>query len=140
MYMYFGKDHKYTDINDARCTSFFKSPDPKLNHRILSRGALLEHVKRSAYQAGWLWAECLANVILPDPTLWGWKLHTESQITESHNKYVPRWETNETKESNIDAVTATCSCKTNHCPNCMCGTSGKKCLEYCKCQRMCKNV
>ena len=31
LYMYFGKDHKYKGINDARCISIFKSPDPKLN-------------------------------------------------------------------------------------------------------------
>ena len=50
--MYFGKDHRYTDINEAMCPSFFKSPDPKLKGTVLSEDALLEDIKQSAYQAG----------------------------------------------------------------------------------------
>ena len=134
LFVYFGKDHKYTDINDARCTSFFKSPDPKLKETILSRDALFEHVKRSTYQAGWLWKECLVNVILPDPRLWGWKTNTGSHIT-----YIPQWETN-TATVKLETIISICSCKTNRCTACKCGTASKKCLIYCNCQRKCKNV
>ena len=136
MYLYFGKDNTYTDIDEARRISFFKSPDPKLNQTILSRGALLEHAKRAAYQAGWLWRECLTNVILPDPHLWGWKLDESSLII----RYLPRWQLVEVTEPNIDAVTSICSCKTNRCVRCKCGASRRKCLEYCNCQRNCNNV
>ena len=52
LYVYFGKNHRYTGINEARCTSFFKSPNPKLKDTVSD--ALIEHIKRSAYQAGWL--------------------------------------------------------------------------------------
>ena len=135
LFVYFGNDHKYTDINDARCSSFFKSPDPKLKETVLSRDALFEHSKRSSYQAGWLWKECLVNVILPDPELWGWKINIASRL-----KYIPRWETDATSTTDIETVISICSCKTNRCINCKCGTSHKKCLAYCKCQRMCKNV
>ena len=135
MHLYFGKDHMYTDINDARLISFFKSPDPKLNQTILSRGALLEHAKRSAYQAGWLWKECLTNVILPDPQLWGWKLDNNPRT-----QYVPCWRTLGVTEPNIDAVISICGCRTNRCIRCRCAISGRKCLEYCNCQRNCINM
>ena len=105
LYLYFGKDHKYIDINEARCTSFFKSPDPKLRETILSKDALLEHIKRSAYQAGWLWKECLYNVILPDPEIWGWKMYFESCT-----KYFPRWQ-REDSIITIQDVVSTCGCK-----------------------------
>ena len=47
LYVYFGKDHIYTDINEARYTSFFKTPYPKLKDAVLSKDALLGYIKRS---------------------------------------------------------------------------------------------
>ena len=47
LYVYFGKDHSYTDINEARCASFFKSPEPKLKDMVLLKDALNEHIKQS---------------------------------------------------------------------------------------------
>ena len=41
-----------SDINEARFTLFLKPPDPKLKDTVLSKDALFEHIKRSAYQAG----------------------------------------------------------------------------------------
>ena len=64
MFVYFGKCHRFSDINDAWIVSFFGSPDPKLRETVLSRNGLLKHIKRSAYQAGWLWRECLSNITL----------------------------------------------------------------------------
>ena len=81
-----GKDRRYTDINQARCTSFFKSSDLKLKDMILSKDALLEHMKRSAYQVGWLWRECFDNAVLPGPVVWGYKSYFELCT-----KYFPRW-------------------------------------------------
>ena len=86
LYVYFGKNHRYTDINEARCTSFFKSPDLKLKDTVLSKDALIEHIKRSAYRAGWLWRESFDNVVLPGPERWGWKPYFELCT-----KYFPRW-------------------------------------------------
>ena len=36
-YMYFGNNHRYTDINEARCTSFFKSLNPKLKDTVYQK-------------------------------------------------------------------------------------------------------
>ena len=134
LYLYFGKDHGYSSINDARCKSFFRSPDPNLRETILSKEALLEHIKRSTYQAGWMWRECERNIVLPDPALWGWKT-----FSEQFSRYFPRWQENESV-TNIFEVLATCGCKTSICKNCKCRSMGEKCLDFCKCKRKCKNV
>ena len=60
VYVYVGKDHRNTEINEAKCTWFSKSPDPELKDTVLSKDVLLEHIKRSA-----LWREHLDNVVLP---------------------------------------------------------------------------
>ena len=72
-YMYFGNNHRYTDINEARCTSFFKSLNPKLKDTVLSKDTLLEHKKQSTYQVGWICRKCFNNVALPVSELWDWK-------------------------------------------------------------------
>ena len=110
------------------------SPDPKLRETILSRDGLLEHIKRSAYQAGWLWRECWLNITLPNPVLWGWKTNSEDIDTFS-----PQWQQS-APETTIEDVLTMCGCKTDSCKNCKCGTLGEKCLAFCKCQRKCKNV
>ena len=133
-YVYFGKSHRFSDINDDRIVSFFGSPDPKLRETVLSRNGLLEHVKQSAYQAGWLWRECLLNIILPIPALWGWKPNSENVDTFS-----PQWQQS-ASETTIEEVLTTCGCKTDSCKNCKCGILGEKCLAFCKCQRKCKNL
>ena len=134
IYVYHGSNHRFTDINDARIVSFFQSADPKLRETILSSDAHLEHTKRSAYQSGWLWAECVANINLPNPLLWGWKMNPQNT-----DKYLPLWESTSTS-SRIEVVLTTCGCKTDSCKNCECGTLGEKCLTFCKCQRKCKNT
>ena len=34
LHVYFGIDHRYNDIKEARCTPFFKSPYPKLKDTV----------------------------------------------------------------------------------------------------------
>ena len=129
--MYFGrgKDHKYTDINEVSCTSFFKSRDPKLKDTVLSKNTLLEHIKRPAYQTGWLWRECFNNV-----ELWGWKPSFKLCA-----KYFPRWQQPDF-QTTIKDVVATCGCKTSKCVNYKCGCLGKKCLDFRKYQRKCQSI
>ena len=111
-----------------------ESADPNIRGTILSRNALLQHIKISVYQSGWLWAECLANINLPSPTLWGWKMDSENVI-----KFFPLWQMSTSNALSMEVVLTTCGCKTDNCKNCKCGTLGEKCLKYCKCNRKCKN-
>ena len=133
MSVYFGKEHTYTDINEACHISFFKTPDPKLSQTVLSRRAFCEHAKSATYQSGWLWRECVTNVILPDPQLWGWKL-----VDDTH--YIPLWHFPEGTEPNIDSVISICGCRTTRCVRCKCATSDRKCLEYCNSRWSCLNL
>ena len=43
----------------------------KLKMLIISYDGLLNHIKRSALKADWLWKECVHNVVHPSPTEWG---------------------------------------------------------------------
>ena len=46
--------------------------------------ALLQHVRRAAYQAGYVWSQALVPVpVLPSPALWGW--------LTSHSGWKPFW-------------------------------------------------
>ena len=50
-----------------------------------SKAALIEHVKRAAYQAGHVWGQsCVAQQNLPNPSDWGW-------TKEASDRWVPFW-------------------------------------------------
>lgn len=97
----------------------------------LSRDALLEHIKRLVFGAGWLWKECFGNVVLPGPELRVWKTYFDL-----FTKYFP-W-CQQDYQTTIEDVVSTCRCKTRNCMNCRCGGLGKKCLNFCKCQWKCQ--
>lgn len=74
---------KITSLTELRLKYFFKSSDPKLRSLIISNDGLINHIKPSALQAGWLWKQCEHNVVCPDPTKWGWN--------RSDNKCTAKW-------------------------------------------------
>ena len=61
---------KYLSIDDARLKSFLRSPAPDLRLMIISHSSLIQHIKCSALQAGWVWKACESNINVPDPTTW----------------------------------------------------------------------
>ena len=103
MEVYFDQLHEYTDINGARLNSFFKSVDPNLRSIILSESALLQHTKRSAFQAGWVWRDCLHNLKLPSPTTWGWKMTSDLLL-----RFYPLWR-RKNYHSVVEDTIVTCS-------------------------------
>ena len=112
-----------------RLTHFQRSTDNDVRKLPMSRPALLEHTRRACFQAGYLWMECVRNVTLPDPTLWGWQRHEGSLI--------PKWQSDE--PSDIGSVLSTCSCKTNICKTCSCAKENLPCIPGCNCRRSCQN-
>ena len=73
-------------VNEAR-KHLFSQKGRSMNHLPPTQGALVEHVKREAYQAGHIWAQMLVAVPkLPYPSEWGWEQNTnggwEVQWTE----------------------------------------------------------
>ena len=71
--IYYPKKLNLEGLNKERLRHFKRQADTNLRIIPLSKLGLIEHTKRACLQGGWLWRECLHNVLLPDPTLWGWK-------------------------------------------------------------------
>ena len=113
-----------------RILKFECNPDNDLRKLPMSRPGLLQHVKRSCYQAGYIWRECNENIDLPDLTLWGW-------CRQEGNILVPKWQDIPTIE--IPPLIDTCSCKTGLCKTCKCSKAKFPCLPFCLCRRACSN-
>ena len=111
-------------MDEAHLNYFFKSPDPKLRLLILSQKALFQHTLRSALTAGWIWIGCTTNIIIPDPTRWGWIQSSESSV-----RYYPNWQDG---GFDINNVVVVCGCKSNKCSQ-----KHLQCIEFCGCQRKC---
>ena len=103
------------------------------NLRLLppSKAGHFEHIKRAAFEAGWVAYQCKENVDLPSPELWGWKL------TENGN-FLPKWQEIESRIDPERLVTVTCSCIKAKCSSCQCSRLGIGCITFCKCQRQCQ--
>ena len=91
-----------------------------------SRDALLQHLLRSAFQAGWLWGNSLLQLPCPLVVEWGW--------TADEEELFIKWSTVSIGDT-LSRVTGVCSCRTNKCTSCSCAARGMKCLIYCKCLR-----
>ena len=120
---------KCLSIDDARLKSFLRSPAPDLRSMIISRSGLIQHIKCSALQAGWVWKGCKSNINIPDPTTWGWLCLSLNPLT-----YCPKW-----CETLVDIKKCilACSCKSFKCNNCKCAKEKVSCIEYCGCERKC---
>ena len=112
---------------------FIKYPPIPTNHPftwlsfIPSNQGLIEHVKRSAFHAGWLWRECQLNPDYPLITDWGW--------VKEETRFFPKWCF---EYKSLDLVIITCSCKEDgKCNRRKCSLSKQSCLEFCHCQRHC---
>ncbi len=60
------------EVNHARKQIFAQS-SRSFEYLPPTKAALLEHIKRATYQAGYVWGQCLmAEQVLPSPGSWGW--------------------------------------------------------------------
>ena len=78
--IYYPKKLNLEGLNKEWLRHFKRQADTNLRTIPLSKLGLIEHTKRACLQGGWLWRECLHNVLLLDPTLWGWKKSVEGLI------------------------------------------------------------
>ena len=113
-----------------RLNKFQKSSDDDLRKLPQRREALSQHVKRSCYQAGYLWQESLLDFPLPDPTEWGWKY-------DEINGHTPQW-LEILSSIDLEKFVTTCSCKSGKCKLCKCAKLNTACIRMCGCDRKCE--
>lgn len=95
-----------------------------------TQGALVQHIRRAAYQAGHIWGQS----IIPSPeevspSEWGWK-------KDSTGDWQPLWsllpEANKFCQELLK-----CGCTVQCQGNCKCLKNGLKCTAFCKCLGKC---
>ena len=96
-----------------------------------TRNALLQHVKRTAYQASHIWGQALiASPLVPSPRYWGW-------ITDS-GEWRPLCTTlPEITKSCQELVK--CGCKKGCRGGCGCRRVSLRCTTLCACPEECEN-
>lgn len=98
-----------------------------------TRDALLQHVKRAAYQSGYVWSQCLVvKPTLPNPSEWGWSL--------INDVWQPLWITQSVADGFCQELLR-CGCKTG-CKTrlCKCVRSNLKCTALCGCGGECRSL
>ncbi len=118
-------------VNDAR-QHMFAQGNRKLNNIPPTAGALEQHVKRAAYQAGHVWGQAfIPTPILPSPENWGW-------TNEADGSWSPMW-TSLPEASEACRELIKCRCKTGCSGRCKCAKASLPCTQLCLCLGMCSN-
>lgn len=95
-----------------------------------TEAALLQHVKRAAFQSGYSWYRCLsAQQTLPSPNQWGW-------CDDGSGEWKPLW-TTLPEVAKCCPELLKCSCKTGCGKRCKCTKARVKCTALCQCDGSC---
>ena len=95
-----------------------------------SQAALVEHIKRAAYQAGHVWAQMFVAVpTLPSPGEWGWLQTTEGS-------WKVKW-TTLAEASHACRELLRCACKKGCRGQCKCLKASLQCTGLCLCGGQC---
>ena len=121
-----------SSVNELR-HDMFTSKVPLMENLPPTQEALLQHTKRSNFQAS-IWARCLQTVQnTPAPDTHGWKLYND--------KWIPHW-SNLTEASKVCKELLQCGCKAlpkcSKATRCKCLKSGLVCTKLCDC-KTCEN-
>ena len=118
-----------TEVNEAR-KHLFSYCNRKLENIPPSSAALLQHVKRAAFQAGHIWGQALkVNPTLPCPSEWGWKL-------DSEGIWVPLWSTLPEASKGCRELIK-CASKKRCTGRSQCSKSSLPCTQLCFCGGQC---
>ena len=122
-------------VNAARMNLFTKC-SRNIDNIPPTRAALEEHIKRSVYQAGYIWGQCLqSQPQLPCANDWGWRKSEDGC-------YKPMWTTLPVAEKACLELIA-CGCTKSCSGNCKCVKTfktKKACTQLCKCNGNCYEV
>ena len=116
-------------VNVARKTLFCRGNRP-ISHVPPTQDALLQHVKRAAFQAGFVWAQSIvAWQSLPSPSDWGWQC--------VDNVWHPVWMTLPPAADCCPELVS-CGCKAGcTTKRCKCVRANLSCTALCNCQGEC---
>ena len=133
-YICYAYAKRIDDLDDLRFQTFKSASNNSFRELPPSKAALALHVKRSAYQSGWVWGNSISQEITPSIEDCGWTINNEQLIV--------RW-ANELDQSTLTKLTKVCKCRSdtgsdNKCSSCSCGKMNLSCLEQCKCGRVCQ--
>ena len=94
-----------------------------------TKAALLQHVKRAAFQAGHVWGQSLVvNARTPSPADWGWEGVGDT--------WFPTWShLSEASKSCRELIK--CACKGNFTGRCKCKKANLPCTQLCSCGGQC---
>ena len=130
IYMCYGLQFSpsYDTFESLRLKQLITTPNISLRSLVPSIAGIMQHVKRSSIQTGYLWQTSQRGVTIPDPTKWGW-MH--SPIPDYN--YVPLWQ--DCKMIDLQLALRVCCCSKGTCSSCFCQKNETKCLRYCKCDK-----
>ena len=125
----YSKTSAAATVNSARSELFAKGARA-LENIPPTHWALIEIVKRAAYQAGYVWGQTLiAQPELPSPAIWGWE--------KSQDGWTPKW-SDLPQASKVCYELIHCKCKTACRGRCKCFKANLKCTGLCACAGHCE--
>ena len=116
------------EVNQARQQIFAQS-SRTFEYLPPTKAALIEHIQRVTYQAGYVWGQSLvAEQVLPSPGSWGW--------VESECGWVPFWTPLPRATKPLEELVS-CGCTKGCTGRCSCCKRGLVCTARCKCGGKC---
>ena len=94
-----------------------------------TKDALMQHIKRSAYVAGFIWGKSLeVSYTAPSPDEWGWRIDAEGQ-------WRPKWTMLPEMSEKSRELLVRCGCKMGcSSKRCSCLRAGLDCCGLCACE------
>ena len=119
-----------TAVNAARKQLFTKK-GRSMEYLPPTEAALSQHVKRAAYQSGYVWYRSLQpQQELPSPELWGWIREDEP------SEWQPLWTTMPDVTQSCSELVS-CKCKKGCTKRCKCVKAALECTALCQCDGNC---
>ena len=130
----YGETIANQNLDDFRLDLFNTASSNNIREIPPSRQGLNLHIRRSAYQSGWVWGNTTPQEPIPSAVDFGWKVNS--------NQLAIVWSSTLSGDL-FERITRTCSCKSgpssssNRCKSCVCGKNKVSCIDQCKSKRSC---
>ncbi len=126
----YSKSSQIPSVNEARMY-LFSQKNRQIENIPPTQSALLQHIKRAVYQAGYIWGQAhIWNPTIPSEKDWGW--------IQQDGQWKPFW-TSLPEAGKACRELIKCGCRSdNPCRgNCKCRKANLKCTTLCSCGGRC---